>query len=248
MTPQIIAVIVGCVMVLATGMPASHAANLVVVEARGIDLKPGAEIDGDKPLELKDGQVVTLISPSGEIIKLHGPMNTAPAPTQSGSSVDVRGALKTLVTRELADNSELGVVRGAADDPIPPQPWLVDVTHDGTRCLPENNPIVFWRPGGGGADTVSIAPYDRSWLARAEWQAGSDRLLIGGTVPLRSSGQLRCPNWQERGDGQASHDPIRSKQRRDASRLDDRGRMHIPGEIAAAGCPLRPNGFRVIAE
>lgn len=187
MTPRIIAVIAGCVMVLAMGMPASHAANLVVVEARGIDLKPGAEIDGDKPLALKDGQVVTLISPSGEIIKLHGPMNAAPAPTQSGSSVDVRGALRTLVTQELADNSELGVVRGAADDPIPPQPWLVDVTHDGTRCLPENNPIVFWRPGGGGADTVSIAPYDRSWLARAEWQAGSDRLLIGGTVPLRSS-------------------------------------------------------------
>lgn len=187
MAPRIIAVIMGSVMLLATGMPDSHAANLVVVEARGIDLKPGAEIDGDKPLALKDGQVVTLISPSGDIIKLHGPMNAALAPAQSGSSMDVRGALKTLVTQELADNSELGVVRGAADDPIPPQPWLVDVTHDGTRCLPENNPIVFWRPEGGGDDTVSIAPYDRSWLARAEWQAGSDRLLIAGAVPLRSS-------------------------------------------------------------
>lgn len=181
-----IAVLVAGAMMMVLGSIASRAADLVVVEARGIDLKPGAQIDGEKPLLLKDGQVVTLISPSGEIIKLHGPMNAAPAPAQGGSSVDVQGALKTLVTRELADNSELGVVRGAADDPVPPQPWLVDVTHDGTRCLPQDNPIVFWRPGGGGADTVTIAPYDRSWVARADWDSGSDRLAIGDRVPLRS--------------------------------------------------------------
>jgi hypothetical protein len=163
-----------------------HAATLIVAEARGIALAPGAEIDGAKPLELKDGQVVTLISPSGEIIKLHGPSNIAPAPAQGGSTTDVRGALRTLVTQELADNSELGVVRGAADDPIPPEPWLIDVTHDGTRCLPENAPIVFWRPNGGGAAPVSIAPFDRSWVARAEWRSGSDRMTIGAAVPLRA--------------------------------------------------------------
>ncbi|MGH6979991.1 MAG: hypothetical protein ACREFC_02180 [Stellaceae bacterium] len=168
------------------GAVASRAANLVVVDARGIDLKPGAELDGAKPLALKDGQVVTLISPSGEIIKLHGPSNAAPAPSQGGSTVDVRGALKTLVTQELADNAELGVVRGAADDPVPPQPWLVDVTRDGTRCLPEHYPVVLWRPGGGGASAVTIAPYDRSWLVRTDWQAGTDRLPMGGTVPLRN--------------------------------------------------------------
>jgi hypothetical protein len=162
------------------------AATLVVVEARGIALTPGAQIDGTKPLELKDGQVVTLIAPSGEIIKLHGPMNAPPAPSGGGSTVDVQGALKTLVTQELADNSELGVVRGTADDPIPPQPWLVDVSRDGTRCLPENSPVVFWRPGGGGAEQMTIAPYDRSWLARAEWQGGADRMTVGSAVPLRS--------------------------------------------------------------
>ncbi|HEX4113384.1 MAG TPA: hypothetical protein VH020_12685 [Stellaceae bacterium] len=186
MTSRIVLLACAVVAVLAF-VPRVHAADLVVVEARGVDLKPGAEIDGNKPLALKDGQVVTLISPSGEIIKLHGPSDAAPAPAQSGSTADVKGALRTLVTQELADNAELGVVRGAADDPVPPEPWLIDVTHDGNRCLPENNPIVFWRPGGGGAETISIAPYDRSWLARAEWQAGADRLSIASaTVPLRS--------------------------------------------------------------
>jgi hypothetical protein len=184
MTRLLIAI--ACLAALTLGTLPSRAADLVVVESRGIDLKPGTQIDGEKPLALRDGQVVTLISPSGEIIKLHGPMSGAPAPGAGGSSVDVKGALKTLVTQELADNSELGVVRGAAEDPVPPEPWLVDVTHDGARCLPVNSPIVFWRPGGGGADAVTIAPYDRSWLVRAEWQAGSDRLPITDKVPLRT--------------------------------------------------------------
>lgn len=177
---------IGWLAALTLGATPGLAADLVVVESRGIDLKPGTQIDGEKPLVLKDGQVVTLISPSGEIIKLHGPTNAAPAPASGGSSVDVKGALKTLVTQELADNSELGVVRGAVDDPVPPEPWLVDVTHDGTRCLPTNSPIVFWRPGGGGSAPITIAPYDRSWLVRADWRAGSDRLPIASTVPLRT--------------------------------------------------------------
>jgi hypothetical protein len=186
MVRRVALALAGAVVALSIAAGTAAAATLVVVEARGIALTPGAQIDGSKALELKDGQVVTLIAPSGEIIKLHGPMNAPPAPSGGGSTVDVQGALKTLVTQELADNSELGVVRGAADDPIPPQPWLVDVTHDGTRCLPESNPVVFWRPGGGGAEQVTIAPYDRSWLARAEWQTGADRMTVGVAVPLRS--------------------------------------------------------------
>ncbi len=162
------------------------AADLVVVEARGIDLKPGAIVDGLKPLALRDDQVVTLIGPDGKIIKLRGPSDAAPAPDTSSSTVDVKAALNTLVTQELEGSTELGVVRGAQEDVVPPEPWLIDVTHDGNRCLPENSPITFWRQGGGGAVSVTIAPYDRSWLARAEWTQNDDRLVIPSAVPLRS--------------------------------------------------------------
>jgi len=183
---RIVLVAAALAALLAADPRPSQAANLVVVEARGIDLKPGAEVDGNKPLALKEGQVVTLISVSGRIVKLRGPSNLPPAPAQGGSTADIGGALRTLVTQELADNSELGVVRGASDDPVPPEPWLIDVTRDGNRCLPAKQPMVFWRPGGGGAQAVSIAPYDRSWLARAEWHAGADRLNVTTEMPLRT--------------------------------------------------------------
>jgi hypothetical protein len=186
MTKRLLPLLATAIAAWIAGAAVGHAANLVVVEARGIKLVPGAQIDGSKPLALTDGQMVTLISPSGRIIKLSGPMNAPPAPEETGSSVDVHAALRTMVTQQLASSTELGVVRGATPDPVPPAPWLIDVTHDGNRCLPANHPIVFWRPGGGGAAEVTIAPYDRSWQASADWRADDDRLAIPSTVPLRS--------------------------------------------------------------
>lgn len=164
---------------------AARAADLVVLESRGIDLKPGQVIDGAKPLTLTDGQQVTLIAPTGKIIKLRGPL-TAPAVSGgTGDTIDVTKALKSLITEPTGRAGELTVVRGTIDEIVPPDPWLIDVTHDGNRCLPEQAPIIFWRPGGGGETSLTIAPYDRSWKALAEWPSGQDRITVPGAVPIR---------------------------------------------------------------
>src|SRR5260370_36116101 len=71
-------------LVLLTGAcVAAKAANLVVIEARRIALRPGQTVDSTKPLVLKEGQHVTLISPTGATIKLDGPYETAPDADQS---------------------------------------------------------------------------------------------------------------------------------------------------------------------
>ena len=71
------AIFLGLIAVLACG--AADAAQLVVVEARGIALKPGAVVDSSKALVLKQGQHVTLISDSGATLSLDGPYDKAPA-------------------------------------------------------------------------------------------------------------------------------------------------------------------------
>ena len=48
----------GAVVALLLTAGAAQAASLVVVEARGIGLKPGTSIDSTKPLVLKQGQHV----------------------------------------------------------------------------------------------------------------------------------------------------------------------------------------------
>ena len=64
---------------------ASGAATLVVAEARGIALKPGATLDSTKPLALKQGQHVTLISETGSTLKLDGPYNQPPVAAGAGT-------------------------------------------------------------------------------------------------------------------------------------------------------------------
>src|SRR5277367_3899308 len=136
----------------------AHATDLVVVDARGIDLKPGQAIDGGQTLALKAGQQVTLISPAGKTIKLRGPWDAPPLGNSADATPDVGAALRALVTQNLARSGEVGVVRGGDKDVVPPEPWLLDITHVGTRCLLENTPATFWRPGGGPAARLSITP------------------------------------------------------------------------------------------
>ncbi len=58
---------------LLAGAATADAATLVVVEARGIALRPGATLEDSKPLVLKQGQHVTLVSETGATLKLDGP-------------------------------------------------------------------------------------------------------------------------------------------------------------------------------
>lgn len=160
------------------------AADLVVVESRGIALQTGQAVNGSQPLILKDGQEVTLIAPTGQMIKLHGPWDKPPVGQDVAADPDVGTALKALLTQSLARSERVGAVRGAAAEAVPPSPWLLDVTHVGVRCVAANAPIVFWRPGETGAAALSVEPYDRSWRARAEWPAGVDRLEMPHTLPL----------------------------------------------------------------
>lgn len=160
------------------------AVDLVVVTSRGVDLKAGQSVDGAQPLVLKEGQQVELIAPTGQLIKLHGPWDKPPIAEGGADDPDASAALKALITQNLARSERVGVVRGANAQVVPPEPWLIDVTHVGIRCVPENRQVVFWRPDRGGAAAVTVEPYDRSWRAHAEWPAGADRMAVPGTLPL----------------------------------------------------------------
>jgi hypothetical protein len=164
---------------------AAGAVDLVVVEARGLTLRPGQMVDGSKPLTLQEGQQIVLISPAGKTIKLKGPSDQPPISEGEAGTADVAAALKTLVTAQNARSDRLGVVRGAANQVVPPEPWLIDVTHGGNRCLREGSALVLWRVQAGGEVPFVIAPSDRSWRAHADWPAGADRLVMPQELPVR---------------------------------------------------------------
>jgi len=161
---------------------AASAADLVVLEARGVNLRPGQTVDSAKPLTLKQGQHVTLISPAGITLKLDGPYDKAPASDQA-KGTNVSSALSLLVTQRQARVGEVGTTRGAAPNSLP-DPWLLDASRAGTVCLREGSPAVLWRPESKQEAMLAVAPADHSWKTEAHWPAGSDRITIPAPAVL----------------------------------------------------------------
>jgi hypothetical protein len=165
-------------------VPAAAKIDMVVMEARGIKLQPGQVIDGSEKLVLADGQLVSLMTQDGKVVKVRGPNDKPPAPTDASATANVQLALALLVTQQ-ASRERAGVIRGAGSMVIPPEPWLVDVSSSGLRCLEPDSLITLWRPNSSDEQPLTIAPSDRSWQAKADWAAGSDRLGLPPNVPLR---------------------------------------------------------------
>ncbi len=161
---------------------AAMAAELVVVEARGVGLKQGDVIDDAKPITLKDGQLVTLVSENGSILTLRGPYDQTPAAGSGG--VDVASALGALTTKT-AQRNVAGVIRTAGEDVHLPSPWLVDVSHPGTACLRGGERPVFWRASDAGSGLLTMMPADRSWRAQTEWPGGSATMQAPGNFPIK---------------------------------------------------------------
>jgi hypothetical protein len=159
------------------------AASLVIVEARGINLKLGTTLDAATPLLLRQGQHVTLITETGSTLKLDGPYDQPPVAV-GGGGVDLSKTLGALVTQRQARSGEFGTTRGAVLAALP-DPWLIDASHSGAGCLLENHTPTFWRPDPEESSALGVAPADRSWRAQAPWPAGAARLSITTDVPMR---------------------------------------------------------------
>jgi hypothetical protein len=150
------------------------AANLIVLEARGGGLNAGQSIPSDKPINLKEGERVTVIGPDGKSVTLRGPFSGPPMPG-GGAAADPKQALAALVATRDARTSSVGVIRAGTEAAKLPEPWLIDMSRPGPRCLLEGERPVWWRPEAASEQAFTVFPIDRSWRADFRWKAGEDR-------------------------------------------------------------------------
>ena len=181
--PVFCTVFFGMALSVLTHAGTSHAESLIVLEARKIALRPGQVVDSTKPLVLKEGEYVSLISPAGRTLKLEGPYNKSPDTDQSGG-VSAANALALLVTQRQARVGEVGTTRGLAPNTLP-DPWVLDTTRTGAVCLQEGSVAVLWRPNAATETELSLTPTDRSWRADALWPAGTDRIEVPAPAQIR---------------------------------------------------------------
>ncbi len=172
----------GAVLALSINWGTAIAATVVVVDAHGVPMKPGQTIDDAKVLNLDTGQSMTVITARGDTLKLRGPYHQRPmAGAGGGGSLTI--ALASLIVRRDVRASDVGAVRGGGAVKLP-EPWVIDVSHPGTRCAREASPIVFWRAAADKPAELSIAPLNRAWRLSAPWARGADRVLAPRELPV----------------------------------------------------------------
>jgi hypothetical protein len=171
--------------VIALTSLAARGADLVVIEARGVPVQAGQVIDDSKPLVLKEGQRITLIAANGSTLKLRGPYDQAPGSAAGGGGSGVVDALKALIVQKDSRTSDVGVVRAGAEAAKLPEPWLVDVSRPGVRCVRDGDPIVFWRPVSATTANLTITSLDKSWKIATTWPSGADRLIVPPNLPVQ---------------------------------------------------------------
>jgi hypothetical protein len=170
---------------IAAAASPARGAEIIVVEAVGIDLKQGQALDDQKTLVLREGQRVTLLAADGNLLKLRGPYSQAPAAAGAEGRTNFKQGLRTLLAARDARTSEVGIVRNNAERVVLPEPWVVGVEHPGSFCIPAGRPVVFWRSSAAASVPFTIMPLDRSWRMKLDWAAGADRLTLPDPIPVR---------------------------------------------------------------
>jgi hypothetical protein len=170
-----VAALSGLVWALALVGTPVQAETLIVMDARGVGLKAGAQIDGDQVLTLKEGERLTLIRSDGTVLTLRGPFSKTPAPP-TAVATDSKQALAALMNTRAARTSSVGVIRAGEEVMPVPEPWLIDLSRSGMRCMIEDQIITFWRPEANQEARFTLVPADRSYKAEFVWPRGTARL------------------------------------------------------------------------
>jgi hypothetical protein len=159
------------------------ATPMIVVEARGGGLKPGIRIDSARTVKLVEGEKIVLVAPDGRMSTLRGPYS-GPAVRNAGSVQNPRTALAALIATRNDRASSVGAVRSGASAAPLPEPWLIDISRGGDRCIKEGEKPVWWRPESLTEQAFSIFPVDRSWRADYVWKPATDRMTPPDIVGL----------------------------------------------------------------
>ncbi|MEI8393627.1 MAG: hypothetical protein WCF85_02750 [Rhodospirillaceae bacterium] len=194
---------------LVAGAGLAAGSGLVVFEAPGGKFAPGDTVDGTVPLALEVGQTLTLIAEDGSVIKLRGPYNGVPRSASAATAGPLSAALAQLIAVPASTSSALGASRDAAAGTGPgggvakpakvvgtiggviaveggaSDPWLIDVSGPGHRCILDAGELVFWRPDRNAVADVTLTIDTEGWKGYTGWPAGFAKLAAPEAMPRR---------------------------------------------------------------
>ncbi len=175
---------------LVLGAGQAWAGQIVVLEAEPATstLRTGAILDGNQEITVPPGTSVVLMDEVGRVVTVTGPYRGIPG---GAERKDGPGALKRVATAMLtADLTEIvGGVRaaGEAGKLAPLDPWFLDVTSNGTKCVRAGSGIVLWRPVPRRDTEIAITALAGGTEAKIAWPKGEATVAWPKEVPARDN-------------------------------------------------------------
>ncbi len=175
------------VLAILTATASAIAAGEFVIIAASSDagqLQPGKIFKPEQKITLNAGERITLLSESGQVVKLKGPYSGLVSPRASAATDQKSGdwsatidKISKLVTRDAAKSNVLGASRAlgarkSGEDDL----WLMAVDSSGHRCVRAKD-VAMWRKKPRPAIKITL----RSKKAKRSglpWGKGEDTLML----------------------------------------------------------------------
>jgi hypothetical protein len=170
---------------LASSLTVAQAGQLVVVSDSGpIGFPRGSVLNDGANVKIPSGQALELIDSGGNGVTIRGAYDGSVHST--GPDASANGSVVAALTQILTGSArhDIGIVRGAGDEPQPPDPRFVDLSGDGTFCVAPNGKAILWRPVGTKRATLFLARLSTGERAELEWPANETTIAWPDTLGI----------------------------------------------------------------
>jgi len=166
-----------------------NARQLVVIDSTNSTFTMGQVLDSTKPIDLGQNTKLTLITDSGQVIRLIGPFSKVPYikndASSSSSGTRLIQLLLRLVGPENRDQSSVGGLRSrikVAELPMS-YTWAIDFKRSGDHCVLSTE-TRFWRTKSRKSEEFSLRPLPNGLKITANWPEKTELLKWPVTVPI----------------------------------------------------------------
>ncbi len=180
---------VALTLLLSSAMPAAAAATFVIIassETSG-DYAAGAVLEAGQDIAIADGTQVTLLSKTGDVVKLKGPYSgallakKAVEPETPASWSSSLSEIAELVLDDPKQSSVIGATRELTVNRETGEPdiWVFNVDSSGNRCVKPPK-VELWRKDPGKSVSLSLRTKSIRYSGLT-WEGGRDRYELPDT-------------------------------------------------------------------
>ena len=157
-------------------------ADYVIMESEGeTDYRIGDIVNSDAPVSLPEAASITLVSASGEKVRVEGPFVGALGGAEEPESEELVRSLALLFREQAEWSAQQQLVRSIGEEPNA-DPWVFDIDWKSAYCYRNPGDAALWRKKALNAGAVEISVSGDS--ITSNWPKGANRLDWPADMPI----------------------------------------------------------------